>query len=62
MSDEVLLEVAVEDAFGKIDLAFRGILKNLVPGIMGLPFRLLGYYTRLNPMGLTIKDKSLHHI
>lgn len=61
-SDAVFLEVAVEDAFGKIDLAFRGILENLAPGVFGLPFRLLGFYTRLNPMGKTIKDKSLHRI
>ena len=61
-SDALFLEVAVEDAFGKIDLAFRGILKNLVPGVLGIPFRMLGYYTRLNPMGKTIKDESLHHV
>jgi len=61
-SDEVFLEVAIEDAFGKIDLAFREILKNLAPGALGIPFRMLGYYTRLNPMGKTIKDESLHRI
>jgi len=61
-SDEVFLEVAVEEAFGKIDLAFRGILKNLAPGALGIPFRMLGYYTRVNPMGKTIKDESLHRI
>jgi len=61
-SDELFLEVAVEDAFGKIDLAFSGILKNLASGMMGVPFKLVGFYTRLNPMGKTIKDKSLHHI
>jgi acyl-CoA dehydrogenase len=61
-SDTVFLEVAVEDAFGKIDLAFKGILENLIPGAPGLPFRVLGFYTRLNPMGKTIKDKDLHRI
>lgn len=61
-ADEVLLEVAVEDAFGKIDIAFRGILENLVSGVMGLPFKFLGFCTRVNPMGKTIKDKSLHAI
>ena len=61
-SDAVFLEVAVEDAFGKIDIAFRGILENLAPGMLGLPFRILGFYTRLNPMGKTIKDESLHRI
>ncbi len=58
----LFLEVAVEDAFGKIDIAFRGILKNLMPGVMGIPFRVWSYMSRINPMGKTIKDKSLHHI
>jgi len=61
-SDRLFLEVAVEDAFGKIDIAFRGILKNLMPGVMGLPLRVWGYVSRINPMGKTIKDRSLHHI
>ena len=61
-SDTLFLEVAVEDAFGKIDSAFRGILENLAPGALGIPFRMLGYYTRVNPMGKTIKDESLHHV
>ena len=61
-SDEDLLEVAVEDAFGKIDLAFRGIFENLASGALGLPFKVLGYCTRINPMGKTIKDRSLHAI
>lgn len=61
-SDEDFLEVAVEDAFGKIDEAFRGILENLSPGVLGIPFKILGFYIRLNPMGKTIKDESLHRI
>jgi len=61
-SDELLLEVAVEDAFGKIDDAFRGIFTNLAGGVLGIPFKLMGYCTRINPMGSTIKDKSLHAI
>ena len=61
-SDEVFLEVAVEDAFGKIDIAFRGILVNLASGIIGIPFKILGFYVRLNPMGKTIKDDDLHRI
>jgi len=61
-SDAVFLEAAVEDAFGKIDLAFRGILENLVPGVLGMPFRILGFHTRMNPMGKTIKDENLHRI
>jgi len=61
-SDELLLEVSVEDAFGKIDDAFRGIFANLASGVLGIPFKLMGYCTRINPMGKTIKDKSLHAI
>jgi len=61
-SDAVFLEVAVEDAFGKIDTAFRGILENLASGVLGIPFKILGFFTRLNPMGETIKDESLHRI
>lgn len=61
-SDEVFLEVSVEDAFGKIDLAFRGILENLASGVLGVPFKMLGFYIRLNPMGKTLKDDDLHRI
>ncbi len=61
-SDEVFLEVAVEDAFGKIDVAFRGIFENLSGGVVGIPFKLMGFCTRLNPMGKTMKDKKLHNI
>ncbi len=61
-SDAVFLEVAVEDAFGKIDTAFSGILENLASGALGIPFKILGFFTRLNPMGKTIKDESLHRI
>jgi len=60
--DEVLLEVAVEEAFEKIDLAFRGIFENLMPGALGLPFRVLAYCSRINPMGKTVKDRDLHNI
>jgi len=61
-NDELFLEESVEDAFGKIDIAFKGILENLASGVLGIPFKLLGFYVRLNPMGKTIKDKSLHRI
>jgi acyl-CoA dehydrogenase len=61
-SDEVFLEVAVEDAFSKIDTAFKGILENLAGGLLGVPFKILGFCTRLNPMGKTTKDKNLHAI
>lgn len=60
--DEVLLEVSVEDAFGKIDIAFRGILVNLASGVLSIPFKVLGFCTRVNPMGKTIKDRSLQTI
>ncbi|WP_241497452.1 acyl-CoA dehydrogenase [Sulfurovum riftiae] len=61
-SDEVLLEVAVEDAFGKIDTAFEGIFKNLSDGVLGWSFGLLAFCTRLNPMGKTLRDRDLHSI
>jgi len=61
-SDEVFLEVAVEDAFSKIDTAFKGILENLAGGVLGVPFKILCFCTRLNPMGKTMKDKNLHAI
>lgn len=60
--DEVLLEVAVEEAFEKIDFAFRGIFENLMPGALGFPFRVLAYCSRINPMGKTVKDRNLHKI
>ena len=61
-SDEVFLEVAVEDAFSKIDVAFSGIFENLTDGILSVPFRLLNFCTRLNPMGKAMKDKNLYAI
>ncbi|RLA68364.1 MAG: acyl-CoA dehydrogenase [Epsilonproteobacteria bacterium] len=61
-SDEILLEVAVEDAFSKIDIAFEGILENLAGGMLGIVFKILGFCTRINPMGKTTKDKNLHSI
>jgi len=60
--DEVFLEVAVEDAFSKIDVAFEGIFENLAGGVLGVPFKVLGFCTRLNPMGKTMKDSNLHAI
>jgi len=61
-SDVCFLEVGIEDAFNKIDHAFRGILKNLMPGVMSIPFKILGFITCINPMGKIIKDESLHYI
>ncbi|WP_154806474.1 acyl-CoA dehydrogenase [Sulfurovum lithotrophicum] len=60
--DALFLKVAVEEAFGNIDTAFRGILENLLPGFPGIPFRLWSFCSRLNPMGRTIKDDDLHRI
>ena len=61
-SDAVFLEVAIEDAFGKIDTAFKGILENLASGVLGIPFKILGFFTRLNPIGETIRDESFQRI
>jgi hypothetical protein len=61
-SDEVFLEVSVEEAFEKIDLAFRGIEVNLASGVLALPFKFLAFCSRVNPMGKTIKDTDLHKI
>jgi acyl-CoA dehydrogenase len=61
-SDEVFLEVSVEEAFEKIDLAFRGIEVNLASGVLALPFKFLAFCSRVNPMVKTIKDADLHKI
>lgn len=61
-NDEVFLEVAVEDAFSKIDTAFIEIYENLTGGLLGIPFKVLGFCTRVNPMSKTVKDKNLHDI
>jgi len=60
--DELFLEVSVEDAFTKIDHAFNGILENLASGVLSIPFKILKFCTRLNPMGATLKDNSLQQI
>lgn len=61
-SDEVLLEVGIEDAFAKIEYAFKGILSNLGEGVMHIPFKLFSIYSLLNPLSKTMKDKSLHQL
>ena len=60
--DEIFLKVALDDGFNKIDNAFLGIYQNLASGILGYPFRMLGFFTRINPMGTVIKDRDLHKI
>jgi acyl-CoA dehydrogenase len=60
--DEILLKVAMKRGFNEIDLAFAGIYKNLVGGLTGLPFRLVGICSKLNPFGSTIEDSDLYKI
>ena len=60
--DELLLKVAMQRGFNEIDLAFSGIYKNLAGGVIGLPFRLKGICSKLNPFGSVIEDKDLHRI
>jgi len=59
-SDEVLLKVAMETGFHRIDEAFEGIHRNLASGPLGLLFRLKGYLGRLSPMGSAASDRDLH--
>jgi len=60
--DEVLLQVAMETGFGKIDTAFAGIYQNLSRGILGLFFQLKGFFSRLNAFGSVPEDADLHKI
>jgi len=60
--DEVLLRVAMESGFGKIDEAFMGIYANLSGGFLSYIFSLKRFFVRLNPMGESIKDRDLHAI
>lgn len=60
--DEVLLKVAMENGFNEIDKAFAGIYQNLSKGIVGLVFKITGFYSRLNSFGSVIKDADLHKI
>jgi acyl-CoA dehydrogenase len=59
-SDEVLLRVAMDAGFRRIDEAFEGIHRNLASGPFGLLFRLKGFCARLNPMGRAANDRDLH--
>jgi acyl-CoA dehydrogenase len=60
--DEVLLKVAMESGFNKIDEAFIGIYANLSKGILSWIFKVNIFLVKLNPMGSAIKDKDLHNI
>ena len=60
--DEVLLKVAMENGFNKIDEAFAGIYSNLSKGFLGMIFKIAGFYSRINSFGSVIKDYDLHKI
>ena len=60
--DEVLLRVAIESGFNKIDEAFMGIYANLSTGFFSWVFNLKRFFVRLNPMGESIKDADLHTV
>ena len=60
--DEVLLRVAMEDGFYKIDEAFMGIYENLATGFLGFIFKFAGFCSKLNPFSSGIKDVDLHTI
>ena len=59
---EVLLRVAMEDGFNKIDEAFVGIYANLSQSPLRWIFKINLFLARINPMGEAIKDKDLHHV
>ncbi len=61
-SDEVILKVAMEEGFHKIDEAFLGIHKNLASGFLGMLFRFKGYVGRFNPMGSVANDRDFHAV
>ena len=60
--DEVFLKVAMENGFNEIDKAFAGIYLNLSKGVLGLVFKLIGFYSKVNSFGSVIKDADLHQI
>ncbi|GIT97549.1 acyl-CoA dehydrogenase [Sulfurovum sp. TSL1] len=61
-SDEVILKVAMEEGFRKIDEAFWGIHQNLSSGLLGMLFRFKGFCGRINPMGNAANDRDLHAV
>jgi acyl-CoA dehydrogenase len=60
--DEVLLRVAIESGFNKIDEAFMGIYANLSTGFLSWIFNIKRFFVKINPMGDSIKDADLHTI
>ena len=60
--DEVLLKVAMANGFNEIDKAFAGIYQNLSQGALGLIFKSMGFYSKLNSFGSVIQDTDLHKI
>jgi acyl-CoA dehydrogenase len=60
--DEVLLKVAMENGFNKIDEAFAAIYQNLSKGTLGMIFKIKGFCSKLNSFGSAIQDDDLHKI
>jgi len=60
--DELLLKVAMGNGFNEIDKAFAGIYQNLSKGALGIIFKLMGFYSKLNSFGSVILDSDLHKI
>ena len=60
--EAIFLKVAMQDGFNQIDHSFAGIYENLATGVLRYPFKILGFFSTLNPLGGQIKDKDLHAI
>jgi acyl-CoA dehydrogenase len=60
--DEILLRVAMESGFNKIDESFIGIFANLSKGFLAWIFKINLFLAKVNPISETIKDKDLEHI
>jgi len=52
----------MENGFNEIDKAFAGIYQNLSQGALGLIFKGIGFYSKLNSFGSVIEDADLHKI
>jgi acyl-CoA dehydrogenase len=62
VEDILLLKVAMNNGFSKIDESFLGIYENLTGGFLGSIFKIRGFFSKLNPLGSVIKDSDLHKI
>ncbi|WP_373036393.1 acyl-CoA dehydrogenase [Sulfurimonas sp.] len=60
--DEILLRVAMESGFNKIDEAFIGIYANISKAPLAWLFKINLFFVKINPMGEAVKDEDLHHI